>query len=70
LIVRHKVVHLAGQRLSDDPGIGRIVHSRGGACLLVSGGRRSYLYLRLMEQGSQQWEQIRRFALEHFIGFS
>ena len=40
LIVRYKIVCLAGERLGHDAGIGRIVHQRVGAGLALTGGRR------------------------------
>lgn len=68
LIVRHKIIRPAGQRLGHDPGIGRIIHDRSGVRLLLLRGRRPDLHLRPVQQAGQQREQIRRLAPKHLIG--
>jgi len=67
LIVRYKIVCLAGERLGYDAGIGRIVHQCVSTSLTLTGGGRSHLRPCLMEQSCQQGEQIGRFAPEHLI---
>ena len=49
LIVRYKIVCLAGERLGYDAGIGRIVHQCVSTSLTLTGGGRSHLRPCLME---------------------
>ena len=69
LIVRHQIVRLAGERLGHDPGIGSIIHDRGGTGPLLTGRRRPHLRLRLMQQSRQEGQQLGRLPPEHLIDF-
>jgi hypothetical protein len=61
------MICLASERLSHDLSIGRIIHQRGGAGLLLGGRNRPHLRLRLVQQGSQEGKQVGCLVPEHLI---